>query len=148
MPAGGVSPTGNPRHETGFEPPARQRKPKLLNGLREALRSRHPALRDRRTEQSSCYRHVLDRRIGDLGPIVRARRPTRLPVVLTRQEVKAILNANFSVLPQSPRRTQRATKPFLGIQAQQVLGLGTVLSRPAGEKSLAGITLRSLRSRR
>jgi hypothetical protein len=52
MPAGGVSPTGNPRHETGFEPPAGQRQPKLLNHPREALRSRHPALRDRRNEQS------------------------------------------------------------------------------------------------
>jgi integron integrase len=37
------------------------------------------------------YRHVLARPIGDLGEVVRARRPTRLPVVLTRAEVKAIL---------------------------------------------------------
>jgi integron integrase len=37
------------------------------------------------------YRHVLDRQIGDLGEVVRARRPTRLPVVLTRAEVKAVL---------------------------------------------------------
>jgi len=37
------------------------------------------------------YRHVLGRQIGDLGEIVRARRPTRLPVVLTRPEVKAML---------------------------------------------------------
>jgi integron integrase len=37
------------------------------------------------------YRHVLGRPIGDLGEVIRARRPTRLPVVLTRQEVKAIL---------------------------------------------------------
>ena len=37
------------------------------------------------------YRHVLGLQIGDLGEIVRARRPTRLPVVLTRPEVKAML---------------------------------------------------------
>jgi integron integrase len=37
------------------------------------------------------YRHVLGRSIGDLGDVVRARRPQRLPVVLTRDEVKAVL---------------------------------------------------------
>jgi integron integrase len=37
------------------------------------------------------YRHVLGRRIGDLGDVIRARRPKRLPVVLTREEVKAVL---------------------------------------------------------
>jgi integron integrase len=38
------------------------------------------------------YRHVLEREIGDLGEIVRARRPRRLPVVLRREEVKAVLD--------------------------------------------------------
>lgn len=37
------------------------------------------------------YRHVLGRQLGDLGDVVRARRPKRLPVVLTRPEVKAVL---------------------------------------------------------
>jgi site-specific recombinase XerD len=37
------------------------------------------------------YRHVLGREIGDLGDIIRARRPKRLPVVLTREEGKALL---------------------------------------------------------
>jgi len=37
------------------------------------------------------YRHVLDREIGDLGEIVRARKPKRLPVVMIRDEVKAVL---------------------------------------------------------
>ena len=37
------------------------------------------------------YRHVLGRSVGDLGDVVRARRPKRLPVVLTREEVKAVL---------------------------------------------------------
>ena len=37
------------------------------------------------------YTHVLARPLGDLGKIVRAKRPKRLPVVLTRAEVKATL---------------------------------------------------------
>ena len=38
------------------------------------------------------YRHVLGREIGDLGQVIRARTPTRLPVVMTREEVKALLS--------------------------------------------------------
>lgn len=38
------------------------------------------------------YRHVLGREVGDLGKVVRARKPTRLPVVMTREEVKAVLS--------------------------------------------------------
>jgi integron integrase len=37
------------------------------------------------------YRHVLGRQVGELGDVIRARRPRHLPVVLTRHEVKAIL---------------------------------------------------------
>jgi integrase len=37
------------------------------------------------------YQHVLSRPIGWVADVVRAKRPKRLPVVLTRQEVKAIL---------------------------------------------------------
>lgn len=33
------------------------------------------------------YRHVLNREPGELGDIVRARRPRRLPVVLSREGV-------------------------------------------------------------
>lgn len=117
-----------------------QNKPKLLDQLREALRSRHYS---RRTEQTYChwvkrfiffhhvrhpadmaepeinaylthlavkekvsastqnqalsallflYRHVLDRPIGDLGKVIRARKPTHLPVVMARDEVKAVLS--------------------------------------------------------
>jgi len=36
---------------------------------------------------------VLGRPIGDLGEVIRARKPKRLPVVLTREEVKAILGS-------------------------------------------------------
>lgn len=37
------------------------------------------------------YRHVLSREIGALGEVIRARKPKRLPVVMTREEVKAVL---------------------------------------------------------
>lgn len=38
------------------------------------------------------YRHVLGQDIGSLGEVVRARKPRRLPVVLSRDEVKAVLS--------------------------------------------------------
>lgn len=37
------------------------------------------------------YRHVIGKEVGDLGNIIRARKPKHLPVVLTREEVKAVL---------------------------------------------------------
>lgn len=37
------------------------------------------------------YRHVLGREVGDLGEVIRARKPKRLPVVMTREEVKSVL---------------------------------------------------------
>lgn len=124
-------------------PPPPPAKPKLLDRLREALRSRHDS---RRTEQTYClwikrflyvhhvrhpsemaepelnafltdlavnqqvsasthnqalaallflYRHALGREIGDLGGVICARKTTRLPVVMTRDEGKAVL-ANLS----------------------------------------------------
>jgi len=116
------------------------RKPKLMDRLHEALRSRHYS---RRTEQTYChwvkrfiffhkvrhpaemaepeinaflihlavkekvsastqnqalsallflYRHVIGREVGDLGKVIRARKPKRLPVVMTRDEVKDVLS--------------------------------------------------------
>jgi integron integrase len=38
------------------------------------------------------YRHVIGRDIGDLGKVIRARRPKRLPVIMTRDEVKSVLD--------------------------------------------------------
>ena len=37
------------------------------------------------------YRHVLHREVEDLGPVIHARKPKRLPVVLTRDEVIDVL---------------------------------------------------------
>jgi integron integrase len=38
------------------------------------------------------YRHVLTRELGELGDVIRARRSKRLPVVLTREEVKVVFS--------------------------------------------------------
>jgi site-specific recombinase XerD len=38
------------------------------------------------------YRYVLYRQIGEMGMVIRARKSSRLPVVLTREEVKAVLS--------------------------------------------------------
>jgi integron integrase len=38
------------------------------------------------------YRHVLDRQVGELTDFARARKSTHLPVVLTREEVRALLD--------------------------------------------------------
>ena len=38
------------------------------------------------------YRYVLHREVGELADLVRAQRPARLPVVLTREEVRALLD--------------------------------------------------------
>jgi integron integrase len=122
---------------SGPEPVAGDRKPKLLDRLREALRSRHYS---RRTEQTYChwvkrfiffhhvrhpaemaepkinaflthlavtervsastqalsavlflYRHVLGREVGTLEGLIRARKPRRLPVVMTKDEVRAVI---------------------------------------------------------
>ncbi len=37
------------------------------------------------------YRHVIGRAVGDLGEVIRARKPEWLPVVMARKEVKAVL---------------------------------------------------------
>lgn len=37
------------------------------------------------------YRNVIHREVGDLGGVIRANKPQRLPVVLTREEVRAVL---------------------------------------------------------
>jgi integron integrase len=120
-------------------PPAVDRKPKLLDRLSEALRSRHYSRRTEATyihwvrrfiffhhvrhpqemaepeinaflthlavkehvsastqNQALCaiiflYRYVLEKKIGDLGEVIRARKPKRLPVVMTREEVRAVI---------------------------------------------------------
>ena len=38
------------------------------------------------------YRYVIERPLGELGTVIRARKSKRLPVVLTREEVRSVLN--------------------------------------------------------
>ncbi len=38
------------------------------------------------------YRHVMGRQIGELDEVIRAKKPTRLPVVMSRDEVRAVLS--------------------------------------------------------
>jgi integrase len=138
LPPGGAfrPPSAAPAHTAT---PVATPQPRLLDQMREALRSRHYS---RRTEQSYChwvkrfalfhgvrhpsglaepeinaflthlpvkervsastqgqalsarlflYRHVIGREVGDLGELIRARRPLRVPVVMTRDEVKPVL---------------------------------------------------------
>ena len=47
------------------------------------------------------YRHVLHREVGELADLVRAQRPARLPVVLTREEVRALLDQLDHADPQT-----------------------------------------------
>ena len=44
------------------------------------------------------YLHVLGLKLGWLDGVVRAKRPQRLPIVLTRSEVKALLGALEGIL--------------------------------------------------
>jgi site-specific recombinase XerD len=37
------------------------------------------------------YRYVIGRNLGDLGEVIRARKSKRIPVTLTRDEVKSVL---------------------------------------------------------
>lgn len=37
------------------------------------------------------YRHVIGREVGNLGEVIRARKLTSLPVVMTCEEVKTVL---------------------------------------------------------
>jgi len=38
------------------------------------------------------FRHVIGREVGKLGNVIRAGKPERLPVVMTREEVKTVLS--------------------------------------------------------
>ena len=81
-----------PVRETG---PAGAPKPRLLDQVREAIRARHYS---RRTEKAYVqwikryiHREVLGVGLPWLDDVVLAKRPLHLPVVLTRDEVRAVL---------------------------------------------------------
>ena len=59
----------------------------------------HPAVKEKVSASTQnqalsallfLYRHVIGRKVGDLGEVIRARKPTRLPEVMTRNEVKGV----------------------------------------------------------
>lgn len=64
------------------------------------------------------YRHVLGREVGDLGKVIRARKPKRLPVVMTRAEVKGVLT-NLS----GDKRLMAALMYGTGIRLMECLRL-------------------------
>ncbi len=39
-----------------------------------------------------CCRHVLACAVGEFGDVIRAKKPVRLPIVMTREEVKPVLS--------------------------------------------------------
>ena len=45
------------------------------------------------------YRYLIGREVGELGNVIRARKPKRLPVVMTRKEVKAVLSQSIMRKP-------------------------------------------------
>jgi site-specific recombinase XerD len=45
------------------------------------------------------YRHVQGREIGDLKEVIRARKPKRIPVVMTREEVRGSAVRSMSFDP-------------------------------------------------
>jgi len=79
-----------------MDPGSSSAKPKLLDQVRGLLRAKHYSIR---TEDSYVtwvkrfilYREVLGKELGDLGNVVRAKKPVKLPVVFTVEEVQAVL---------------------------------------------------------
>ncbi|MBI3014304.1 MAG: phage integrase N-terminal SAM-like domain-containing protein, partial [Candidatus Tectomicrobia bacterium] len=88
--------------------PPKGQKPKLLVRVRQAIRTRHLSPhteqayvawikryilfhRKRHPAPFLLYREVLERQVDLIQGVVRAKRARRLPVVLTKEEVKRLL---------------------------------------------------------
>ena len=65
-----------------------------MNSIGSALSASDAAQTDKQVARPKLflYRHVLDRKLGQLETVIRARKSKRLPVVLTRDEVRAVFN--------------------------------------------------------
>jgi site-specific recombinase XerD len=69
------------------------------------------------------YRHVLGREMASLDGVIRARKPKRLSVVMTRDEVRAVLDrlrAGFYILPM--KRNPKRLKPLFSLSEIQLTG--------------------------
>ncbi len=71
--------------------PARASQPKLLTHLAVKQKVSASTQNQALSALLFLYRHVIGRDVGDLGEVIRARKPTRLPVVMTREEIKSVL---------------------------------------------------------
>ena len=80
--------------------PARMGGPEVVAFLGHLAERKHVAASTQNQALNALvflYREVLEAPLEGHGPIVRARRPRRLPVVLTEQEVRALLGAMSGV---------------------------------------------------
>lgn len=73
--------------------------------------------------------YVPGREVGDLGKVIRARKPKRLPVVMTRDEVKAVL-ANLA----GDKRLMRQTAHGNGHVRRRVASDGMSAFESAGHR--------------
>ena len=78
-----------------LRPPAEMAEPEI-NAFLTHLAIRERVSASTQTQALSAilflYRHVLGREIGTLEGLIRARKPRRLPVVMTREEVRAVID--------------------------------------------------------
>lgn len=78
----------------GKQHPAEMGEPEINRFLTHLATERHVSSSTQNQALSAIlflYRSIVGREVGDLGGVARARRPRRLPVVLTREEVRLIL---------------------------------------------------------
>jgi integrase len=68
-----------------------QQQAKLLTQVRQVVRSKHYSHRTALNALLFLYRDVLGHDIGNIGQVTRAKQPVRLPVILNREEVRAVL---------------------------------------------------------
>jgi integron integrase len=80
----------------GGRHPRELREPEVVSFLEDlAGRGKVSASTQNQALNALCflYGHVLEQKLGSLGEFARARRPERLPVVLSREEARALLEA-------------------------------------------------------
>ena len=90
-------------HSPSAAPSPAMQQPKLLDHLRE-IRAflTHPGVKEKVSASTQnqalsallfLYRYLLGREVGDLGDVVRARKPRHLPTIMTGRRSKPVSNA-------------------------------------------------------